>query len=68
VVAVAIDADDSEARKLLALLPYGVIAVDRDWRITFANAEAHRMLGQTGVTLWDLCPELEATSFGSAFR
>lgn len=67
-VAVAIDADDSEARKLLALLPYGVIAVDREWRITFANPEAHRMLGQTGSTLWDLCPELEATSFSSAFR
>lgn len=26
------------------------------------------MLGQTGATLWDLSPELEATSFGSAFR
>jgi signal transduction histidine kinase len=68
VVAVALEAEDSEARKLLALLPYGVIAVDREWHITFANAEAHRMLGQTGSTLWDLCPELEATSFGSAFR
>ena len=59
---------DSEARKVLSLLPYAVLVVDREWRITFANTEAHRLLGQRGNTLWDLCPELEATSFGSAFR
>ncbi|HEY5920629.1 MAG TPA: GAF domain-containing protein [Kofleriaceae bacterium] len=59
---------DGDARKVLSLLPYAVLVVDREWRITFANAEAHRLLGQHGATLWDLCPELEATSFGSAFR
>jgi signal transduction histidine kinase len=66
-VVVAIDADP-ESRKVLSLLPYGVLVVDREWRITFANSEAHRMLGQEGVTLWDLCPELEATPFATAFR
>ncbi|HUS33550.1 MAG TPA: ATP-binding protein [Kofleriaceae bacterium] len=64
---VAIDAD-SESRKVLSLLPYGVLVVDREWRVTFANSEAHRMLGQTGVTLWELCPELESTAFATAFR
>jgi signal transduction histidine kinase len=66
-VVVAIDAD-SESRKVLSLLPYGVVVVDREWRITFANSEAHRMLGQEGMTLWELCPELEATAFATAFR
>jgi signal transduction histidine kinase len=59
---------DVDARKVLALLPYAVIVVDREWRVTLANSEAHRLLGQTGATLWDLCPELEATSFATAFR
>jgi signal transduction histidine kinase len=68
VVVAAAAEPDVDTRKILALLPYGVIVVDREWRITFANAEAHRMLGQTGATLWELCPELEATSFATAFR
>ncbi|HEX5063544.1 MAG TPA: GAF domain-containing protein [Kofleriaceae bacterium] len=59
---------DGDARKVLSQLPYAVVVVDRDWRITLANAEAHRLLGQQGTTLWDLCPELEATPFGTAFR
>src|SRR5690606_924829 len=57
-----------EARNVLSLLPYAVIVVDREWRITLANSEAHRVLGQYGATLWELCPELEATALGTAFR
>jgi signal transduction histidine kinase len=68
-VVVALEAElDADARNVLSLLPYAVIVVDREWRITFANAEAHRLLGQHGDTIWDLCPELEATPFGTAFR
>ena len=59
---------DADARRILTLLPYGVIVVDREWRISFANSEAHRLLGQQGSTIWDLCPELEATAFATAFR
>ncbi|NVB82745.1 MAG: GAF domain-containing protein [Kofleriaceae bacterium] len=59
---------DLDARKVLSLLPYAVLVVDREWRITFGNHEAHRLLGKTGDTLWELCPELESTSFGTAFR
>ncbi|HSD88954.1 MAG TPA: GAF domain-containing protein, partial [Kofleriaceae bacterium] len=64
---VAVDAGP-DAREVLSLLPYGVLVVDREWRVAFANQEAHRLLGQRGATLWDLCPELEATTFGTAFR
>lgn len=68
-MAVAVElAVADEARNVLSLLPYAVIVVDREWRITLANSEAHRLLGQHGATLWELCPELEATALGTAFR
>jgi signal transduction histidine kinase len=68
-VVVALEPElDGDARKVLSLLPYAVIVVDREWRITLVNPEAHRLLGQHGATLWELCPALEATPFGSAFR
>ncbi len=54
--------------KVLSALPYGVVVVDRDWRVTFANHEADRLLGSDGVTLWDRCPQLESTVFANAFR
>ncbi len=59
---------EDDARKVLSLLPYAVVVVDREWRITLANSEAHRLRGQHGATLWDLCPELGATELGTAFR
>ena len=34
----------------------------------YANPEAVRMLGDTGATLWERCPELEQTAFASGFR
>jgi signal transduction histidine kinase len=68
-VVVALEPEvDDDARNVLSLLPYAVVVVDREWRIMLANSEAHHLLGQDGSTLWDLCPELEATAFGSAFR
>jgi hypothetical protein len=67
-VVVALEPEADDARKVLSLLPYAVVTVDREWRITLSNAEAHRLLGQRGDTLWALCPELEATPFGAAFR
>ena len=36
----------------------GFLSLDRDWRITFVNVEAERLLGSpqrlTGRVLWDL--------------
>ncbi len=42
--------------------------MSRDWRVTYANPEANRMLGATGPTLWERCPTLEHTAFASGFR
>jgi signal transduction histidine kinase len=68
-VAVAIEpAPEADARAVLMLLPCAVVTVDGEWRITLANPEAHRLLGEHGATLWELCPELEATPLGSALR
>jgi signal transduction histidine kinase len=53
---------------ILDLLPHGVVVVGRDWRITYANPEADRMLGATGATLWERCPALEHAAFASGFR
>jgi signal transduction histidine kinase len=57
-----------EPQTILDLLPHGVVVVSRDWRITYANPEAERMLGATGATLWERCPALEHAAFASGFR
>ncbi|MGE0401854.1 MAG: ATP-binding protein [Kofleriaceae bacterium] len=59
-------ATDSTA--ILELLPHGVVLVASDWRVIFANPEATRLLGATGATLWERCPDLEHTAFASGFR
>ena len=58
----------SDAQAILDLLPHGVVVVGRDWRISYANPEADRMLGATGATLWERCPALEHAAFASGFR
>jgi len=62
------DHELSDPQAILDLLPHGVVVVSRDWRIVYANPEAARMLGATGATLWERCPELEHTAFASGFR
>ena len=57
-----------EPQTILDLLPHGVVVVGRDWRISYANPEADRMLGATGATLWERCPALEHAAFASGFR
>jgi signal transduction histidine kinase len=57
-----------EPQTILDLLPHGVVVVSRDWRISYANPEAERMLGATGATLWERCPALEHAAFASGFR
>lgn len=57
-----------DPQTILDLLPHGVVVVSRDWRISYANPEADRMLGATGATLWERCPALEHAAFASGFR
>lgn len=62
------DHELGDLQTILDLLPHGVIVVTRDWRILYSNLEADRLLGSTGATLWERCPELEHTAFASGFR
>ena len=57
-----------DTHTILDLLPHGVVALDRDWRISYANPEADRLIGAVGDTLWTRCPALEHTAFASGFR
>ncbi|MEO7732791.1 MAG: ATP-binding protein [Kofleriaceae bacterium] len=57
-----------DAHALLDLLPHGVVALDRDWKISYANPEADRLIGAVGDTLWARRPALEHTAFASGFR
>jgi PAS domain S-box-containing protein len=58
---------------VLAQLPDGVLILDREWRITFANDEARR-IGNIKVadfnsrTQWELYPESLGTPFEAATR
>ncbi len=52
---------------------HGVVAVDRQWRLSFVNAWMERVLGRSrqellGHELWAEFPTLRASSFGAAYR
>ena len=49
------------------------ITVDRDWRYTYINRQAERLLGRErdtmlGRVMWDVCPELIGTAFEHHYR
>ncbi|MBZ5609307.1 MAG: PAS domain S-box protein [Acidobacteriia bacterium] len=51
----------------------GFNTFDREWRYTYVNAAAARMLGKApeellGRTLWELWPQAEESPFGAAYR
>ncbi|HEX8697819.1 MAG TPA: GAF domain-containing protein, partial [Myxococcaceae bacterium] len=57
---------------LLDSVTDGIVAVDRDWRITYCNAVAEKVAGRSreqllGRRLWDEMPGLADTPFGKAF-
>jgi signal transduction histidine kinase len=67
-VVTAVEPEHSDPHTILDLLPHGVLVLGGDWRVLYANPEAHRMIGDQGGTLWERCPELEHTAFASGFR
>jgi PAS domain S-box-containing protein len=57
------------AAHVLATMSAGYFAVDRDWCVTFVNAEAERALGKSydelvGKNLWETFPGAEERAFG----
>jgi len=58
---------ERRAARVLASTTDGVIEVDRDWRITFLNERANKLLGERrqllGQVLWRAFPQAVATRF-----
>ena len=59
--------------RLLTQLPDAIVCFDRDWRITFANAEAQRIARVTPAdfhnkTCWELFPEAIGTELERTYR
>ena len=67
-VVVAAESHVTDAQTILRLLAYGICVVGPDWRVSYSNPEADRILGSHGNTLWERCPDLEHTAFASGFR
>jgi PAS domain S-box-containing protein len=58
---------------VLETMAVGYIALDRDWRMTYVNAEAERITGRpraelVGLSLWEEFPATVATEFEEAYR
>ena len=66
---------DGEARvaRILEAMPSAFFQLDSDWRFTYANAEAERLLagigtGVVGEVLWELFPDAVGTPFEDNYR
>lgn len=61
------------AMAVLEAMSDGVLALDAQWRVDYANPEAHRLLGVaagalTGETMWQRFPGMASSAFGDALR
>jgi serine phosphatase RsbU (regulator of sigma subunit) len=64
---------EARAIRVLEAMPAAFISMDRDWRITYVNAEAERVLTMPrqqllGGELWTLFPGAVGTEFDEMFR
>ena len=62
-----------EAARLLETMATGFAAIDCQWRMTYVNRAAQRVIGLTaaqvvGRVLWEAFPGLEDTDFGGAYK
>lgn len=59
--------------EILETITDGFVAIDEDWRISYANKQAENILDRepgdlVGQVLWELLPGLPGSEFESAFR
>ncbi len=62
-----------EAARLLETMRTGFIALDRDWRVTYVNAEGSRVVAVSSAELvgrqvWEAFPGLEDLEFGRLYK
>ncbi|EYR65158.1 histidine kinase [Actinotalea ferrariae CF5-4] len=64
---------EARTTRLLEAMPTALFLLDRDWRFTYLNAEAERMLGRSrrdtlGRDLWELYPDSVGTVWEERYR
>ena len=65
--------EDVRVTRVLEAMPAGFYSLDRDWRFTYVNAEAERLLGHSreellGQLLWDAFPAAVNSVFEEQYR
>jgi PAS domain S-box-containing protein len=68
-----VDADNEQLAQLIFHIPDGVVCINRDWQITFANSEAMRVGSIEphhihGETIWKLFPQIQGTRLAEEYR
>ncbi len=68
-------AQDGETRvaRVLEAMPTAFFHLDRDWRFTYVNAQAHKLLGDIGgdiegSVIWELFPDAVGSDFEKHYR
>jgi len=67
------DVRNEHLANLLSLIPDGVVCIDSDWRITYANLEGRRIsrIGEHHIgtdSIWEMFPEINGTDLDRAYR
>ncbi|MEO7744679.1 MAG: SpoIIE family protein phosphatase [Actinomycetota bacterium] len=62
-----------QAARLVETMTTGFVAMDSEWRLTYVNRTAERIIGTAaaeviGRELWELLPGLEDSDFGERYR
>ncbi|SOD70767.1 PAS domain S-box-containing protein [Jatrophihabitans sp. GAS493] len=65
--------DEVRAADLLESMPAAFVSVDREWRLTYLNAEAEKLSGAVrsdviGHSLWEMFPTALGTAYETSFR
>ena len=69
----ALEASEAQSRDILESITDSFFALDRDWRFTYVNRQAERLLDRSpgdllGQTLWEVYPGLIGSVFETAYR
>lgn len=69
----AVQEGEARVARLLEAMPMAFFQLDTNWRFTFLNAQAHRLLGGIGQDIvghiiWELFPEVVGSDFETHYR